>query len=159
MRVLASADSQDGHQIHDFLDKNRIPHRYIALETEDGQALAARLHIASHQLPALVDNRGVPLRRPSLREVAQVAGLLRPLAQDDEGEILCDLAIVGAGPAGLAAAVNAASEGLKTVVLEAYAPGGQAASSNPCAGTVSWPSRAPTPSWKLRRKSPNSSAI
>ena len=130
MRVLASGDSQDGHQIHDFLDKNRIPHRYIALETEDGRALAARLHIASYQMPALVDNRGVPLRRPSLREVAQVAGLLRPLARDDESEILCDLAIVGAGPAGLAAAVNAASEGLKTVVLEAYAPGGQAAASS-----------------------------
>jgi thioredoxin reductase (NADPH) len=130
MRVLASADSQDGHQIHDFLDKNRIPHRYIALETEDGRALAERLHIASYQLPALIDNRGVPLRRPSLREVAQVAGLLRPLARDDENEILCDLAIVGAGPAGLAAAVYAASEGLKTVVLEAYAPGGQAAASS-----------------------------
>jgi thioredoxin reductase (NADPH) len=81
-------------------------------------------------MPALIDNKGVPLRRPSLREVAQVAGLLRPLARDDESEILCDLAIVGAGPAGLAAAVYAASEGLKTVVLEAYAPGGQAAASS-----------------------------
>jgi thioredoxin reductase (NADPH) len=130
MRVLASGESQDGHQIHDFLDKNRIPHRFIALESEDGRALAARLHIASHQLPALIDNKGVPLRRPSLREVAQVAGLLRPLAREDESEILCDLAIVGAGPAGLAAAVYAASEGLKTVVLEAYAPGGQAAASS-----------------------------
>ena len=74
--------------------------------------------------------RGAPLRRPSLREVAQVAGLLRPLADANEEEIKCDLAIVGAGPAGLAAAVYATSEGLNTVVLESYAPGGQAGSSS-----------------------------
>jgi len=65
-----------------------------------------------------------------LREVAQVAGLLRPLAPEGETEILSDLTIVGAGPAGLAAAVYAGSEGLKTVVLEGYAPGGQAGSSS-----------------------------
>src|SRR5205814_10440339 len=66
----------------------------------------------------------------ALREVAQVAGLLRPLAADDEEEMQCDLAIVGAGPAGLAAAVYAGSEGLNTVVLESYATGGQAGSSS-----------------------------
>jgi thioredoxin reductase (NADPH) len=65
-----------------------------------------------------------------LREVAQVAGLLRPLAFEDQSEIMSDLTIVGAGPAGLAAAVYAASEGLRTVVLESYAPGGQAGSSS-----------------------------
>jgi thioredoxin reductase (NADPH) len=60
----------------------------------------------------------------------QKALLLRPLADEGESEILCDLAIVGAGPAGLSAAVNAASEGLQTVVLESFAPGGQAGSSS-----------------------------
>src|SRR5207248_1598187 len=75
-------------------------------------------------------NSGAPSRRPSLREVAKEAGLLRPLAFENENEIMSDLAIVGAGPAGLAAAVYAASEGLKTVVLESYAPGGQAGSSS-----------------------------
>ena len=70
------------------------------------------------------------LRKPSLREVAREAGLLRSLAEENETEILSDLTIVGAGPAGLAAAVYAASEGLKTVVLESYAPGGQAGSSS-----------------------------
>src|SRR6185436_20744306 len=56
--------------------------------------------------------------------------LLRPLVLDDANEVKCDLVIVGAGPAGLGAAVYAASEGLHTVVLESYAPGGQAGSSS-----------------------------
>jgi thioredoxin reductase (NADPH) len=130
LRILARNDSREGHQLDDFLDKNHIPHRLIEFETDAGQALAERLHLASYDLPALVTANGMPLRRPSLREVARVAGLLKPLASDDDQEVTCDLAIVGAGPAGLAAAVYAASEGLKTVVLEGYAPGGQAGSSS-----------------------------
>src|SRR5580700_8913572 len=130
LRILAPDGSRDGQQLDDFLDKNHVPHRLINFQSEYGRALCERLHLASRDLPALVTASGTPLRRPSLREVARIAGLLRPLAQDEESEITCDLAIVGAGPAGLAAAVYAASEGLKTVVLESYAPGGQAGSSS-----------------------------
>jgi thioredoxin reductase (NADPH) len=130
VRVLAAHGSREGHQLDDFLDKNHIPHRLIEFENEQGQALSKRLHLTSRDLPVLITPVGTPLRRPSLREVAQVVGLLRPLAFENETEIMADLAIVGAGPAGLAAAVYAASEGLKTVVLESYAPGGQAGSSS-----------------------------
>jgi thioredoxin reductase (NADPH) len=130
LRVLAASGSREGHQLDDFLDKNRIPHRLVAFESEQGQTLSKRLHLSSRDLPALITAAGAPLRRPSVREVAQVAGLLRPLAFENESEIMSDLAIVGAGPAGLAAAVYAASEGLHTVVLESYAPGGQAGSSS-----------------------------
>ncbi len=130
LRVLAAAGSREGHQLDDFLDKNRIPHRLIEFESEQGQALSKRLHLTTRDLPALITPAGAPLRRPSLREVAQVAGLLRPLAFENENEIVSDLTIVGAGPAGLAAAVYGASEGLRTVVLESYAPGGQAGSSS-----------------------------
>jgi thioredoxin reductase (NADPH) len=130
LRVIALRDTREGHQLHDFLAKNHVPHRLIEFEDEAGQALARRFNLTSRDLPALIAATGAPLRRPSLREVAQVAGLLRPLTQGDESEIHCDLAIVGAGPAGLAAAVYAASEGLKTVVLDGYAPGGQAGSSS-----------------------------
>jgi thioredoxin reductase (NADPH) len=130
LRVLAARGARDGHQLDDFLDKNHIPHRLIEFDSEQGQALSNRLHLTTRDLPVLITPVGAPLRRPSLREVAQIAGLLRPLALQDETEILSDVAIVGAGPAGLGAAVYAASEGLKTVVLESYAPGGQAGSSS-----------------------------
>ena len=130
LRILTEADSRDGRQLDDFLDKNHIPHRLVDVKGEQGAALARRLHLSERDLPVLITPTGAPLRRPSLREVAQVAGLLRPLAADDEEEIHCDVAIVGAGPAGLAAAVYATSEGLNTVVLESYATGGQAGSSS-----------------------------
>jgi thioredoxin reductase (NADPH) len=130
MRVLASRDARDGHQLDDFLDKNRIPHRLVEFESEQGQALGKRFHLTTRDLPVLITPAGARLRKPSLREVAREAGLLRSLAEENETEVFCDLAIVGAGPAGLAAAVYAASEGLKTVVLESYAPGGQAGSSS-----------------------------
>ena len=130
MRVLANRDARDGHQLDDFLDKNRIPHRLVEFESEQGQALSERFHLSTRDLPVLITPAGARLRKPSLREVAREAGLLRSLTEEDENEVLCDLAIVGAGPAGLAAAVYAASEGLKTVVVEGYAPGGQAGSSS-----------------------------
>src|SRR6202030_2497649 len=126
LRVLAARGDREGRQLDDFLDKNHIPHRLIEFESEQGQALSQRLHLTTRNLPTLITAAGTPLRRPSLREVAQEAGLLRPLALANESEITSDLTIVGAGPAGLAAAVYAASEGLHTVVLESYAPGGQA---------------------------------
>jgi len=126
MRILADAGSREGRELDNFLDKNHIPHRLVDAQSDDGRALCERLHLVRRDFPTLITPAGTPLRRPSLRETARAAGLLRSLAHEDETEIFCDLAIVGAGPAGLAAAVYAASEGLKTVVLESYAPGGQA---------------------------------
>ncbi|MFL6530464.1 MAG: FAD-dependent oxidoreductase [Chthoniobacterales bacterium] len=129
-RVIASEGSREGHELHDFLQKNHVPHRLITVQEPDGQRMAERFNLSERNLPTLITPAGIPLRRPSIREVAQEAGLMRHLVENNETEIHCDVAIVGAGPAGLSAAVNAASEGLKTIVLEGYAPGGQAGSSS-----------------------------
>src|SRR5438445_624742 len=101
-------------------------------QRDDSEQILATAHERdfSRDLPVLITPGGRRLRQPSLREVAREAGLLRSLAEENESEIFSDLTIVGAGPAGLAAAVYAASEGLNTVVLESYAPGGQAGSSS-----------------------------
>jgi thioredoxin reductase (NADPH) len=129
-RLIALPDSREGHELRDFLDKNHMPHRVLSPESQPGTRLVERFHLGARDLPALVTSAGVLLRRPSLREAAQAAGLMRHLIDGEETEIHCDVAIVGAGPAGLGAAVYAASEGLKTIVLEGYAPGGQAGSSS-----------------------------
>src|SRR5438067_3709535 len=114
MRVLANRDARDGHQLDDFLDKNRIPHRLVEFESEQGNALSERFHLTSRDLPVLITPAGARLRRQSLREVAREAGMLRSLAAEIATESLYDLTIVGARPAGLAAALYAASEGWKT---------------------------------------------
>src|SRR5882757_1766225 len=100
MRVLASRNARDGHQLDDFLVKNRIPHRLIEFESEQGETLSKRFHLTTRDLPVLITPAGARLRKPSLREVAREAGLLRSLTEEDETEFLCDLAIIGAGPAG-----------------------------------------------------------
>ncbi|MES2439903.1 MAG: FAD-dependent oxidoreductase [Verrucomicrobiota bacterium] len=130
LRLVATAGCQGARRIDDFLDKNHIPHRLIVSTGDDYRDLCDRLALTDADLPALIAADGSIARKPSVFEVARIAGLLRPLSDEGEAEIFCDLAIVGAGPAGLAAAVNAASEGLSTVVLESFAPGGQAGSSS-----------------------------
>src|SRR4030095_4460418 len=84
LRIVAPAESREGRQLDDFLDKNHIPHRLILFESDDGRALCEHLHLASRDLPALITAHGLPLRRPSLREVARVAGLLRSPTNEEE---------------------------------------------------------------------------
>jgi thioredoxin reductase (NADPH) len=143
LQVVGTADSRAAFHLHDFLTKNRIPHRFADAQTEDGQALCQRLEIETDQLPAVVADDGAHvLRRPTLLEVARLAGTRKPVRLTCGGgspDKPVDLAIVGSGPAGLAAAVYAASEGLSTAVLECFAPGGQAGSSSLIENFVGFP--------------------
>ena len=75
MRILASRNGRDGHQIDDFLDKNRIPHRLIEFESEQGEALSKRFHLTTRDLPVLVTPAGARLRKPSKTNAGVMAHL------------------------------------------------------------------------------------
>jgi thioredoxin reductase (NADPH) len=127
LRLVGHQWSPQSHAIKDFLASNLIPYHWIdVMRDPDAQALLDAAGVDSSELPALFFDDGSPvLRNPQPRMVAERLG--RPLTASFD---LYDLAIVGAGPAGLAAAVYGASEGLRTVLLDRHAPGGQAGTSS-----------------------------
>ncbi|MDX2032513.1 MAG: FAD-dependent oxidoreductase [Blastocatellia bacterium] len=126
LRLVGHQWSPRSHAIKDFLASNLVPYRWfdIARNPEAGGLLDAA-GIGADELPALFFEDGAVLRGPEPRQVAECLG--RPLSAAFD---LYDLVIVGAGPAGLAAAVYGASEGLRTLLLDRHAPGGQAGSSS-----------------------------
>jgi thioredoxin reductase (NADPH) len=126
LRLVGHQWSPQSHAIKDFLAGNLIPYRWLDIERNpDARTLLDAAGVSADALPALVFEDGFVLRSPEPRQVAERLG--RPLSAAFD---LYDLVIVGAGPAGLAAAVYGASEGLRTVLLDEHAPGGQAGSSS-----------------------------
>jgi thioredoxin reductase (NADPH) len=124
-RVIGSRYSRDTQRLRVFLARNRFPHGFLDLEEDQGaEALVRRLGLQPDEIPIVIHAHEM-LRNPSNAELAQALGLRRP----SKGESVCDLLVVGAGPAGLAAAVYGASEGLTTVTIDAVAAGGQAGTS------------------------------
>lgn len=111
-----------GYGLRDFLNRNRVPYEWVDIEDgERAHQVLDLVDIRSDLLPICVLPDGTPLAPATIEGVAAALGMVAPPALSDY-----DLAIVGAGPAGLAAAVYAASEGLRVVAIEAVAPGGQA---------------------------------
>lgn len=135
LRVLGSGVSRDTFRIRDFLARNQVPFTWIDLDRESrvGEFLRG-FGITQDETPVVVFGAEPLLRNPSTRALAELVGVRRPLAQR-----LYDLVIVGGGPAGLAAAVYGASEGLATVVLDATAPGGQAGTSSKIENYLGFP--------------------
>jgi thioredoxin reductase (NADPH) len=126
VRIVGHRFSKDSHDLRDFLARNRVPARWLDVE-RDGEAreLLAVAGVAPDRLPVALLEDGEVLERPSVLELAERLGVAgQPAAEH------YDLVIVGGGPAGLAAAVYGASEGLRTVMVEREAPGGQAGQSS-----------------------------
>jgi thioredoxin reductase (NADPH) len=125
LRLVGHQWSPRSHAIKDFLASNLIPYRWLDVNREsETKPLLDAAGVGQDQLPALFFEDGSVLRDPEPRQVAERLGRSLSAAFD-----LYDLVIVGAGPAGLAAAVYGASEGLRTLLLDRHAPGGQAGSS------------------------------
>jgi thioredoxin reductase (NADPH) len=124
--IVGRADDGDVLRLVDFLRRNGHPHQTLDPDTDScGTTLIERFHIDPSQLPIVVCPNGQMLRNPSEHELALCIGLARPV----DATKVHDVAIIGAGPAGLAAAVYAASEGLSVMVLDRRAFGGQAGAS------------------------------
>jgi thioredoxin reductase (NADPH) len=126
VKVVGYQFSPQSHKLKDFLHANLFPYHWLDYETQpDAQALIQSNGIAPQELPVIFFEDGTFLRNPALPQVAQQIGL-----KPDASAAVYDVAIIGAGPAGLAAAVYGASEGLQTLLIDRRAPGGQAGTSS-----------------------------
>ncbi|MTV36909.1 FAD-dependent oxidoreductase [Duganella radicis] len=126
--LFGARDSQQTLILRHFLNRNGQPAAYFDSDSDDEEArtLMARFGVTPEDVPAVVTLSGEVLRKPTLRQLADGIGI----SPDGIDGRLFDVVVVGAGPAGLAAAVYAASEGLTVAVLDAKAPGGQAGASS-----------------------------
>jgi thioredoxin reductase (NADPH) len=134
VRVVGDRWSAHGHAVRDFLARNQVPYEFLDIEgSEEGRDLATDL--AAAELPLVLLPSGDRLTRPDPGMLAEHVGLATRAKSD-----FYDLAIVGGGPGGLAAAVYGGSEGLRTVLVEREAPGGQAGTSSRIENYLGFPS-------------------
>ncbi len=125
VRVFGSLGDRSLTEIREFFDKNKVPHTWVDVDAPDGLAAMISMDVSPDQLPFVACNRGTRSPKPTVTRLAECLGLMRQIRTEP-----FDLVIVGAGPAGLAAAVYGASEGLSTLVLDRFGPGGQAGTSS-----------------------------
>jgi thioredoxin reductase (NADPH) len=126
IRVVGPRWSASTHEVKDFLARNQVPYKWLDIEASaDAQQLVEHFQVATNDLPLVLFDDGSHLVKPGNAELAEKVGLKTRVSMP-----FYDLIIVGAGPAGLAAAVYGASEGLATLLIERSAPGGQAGQSS-----------------------------
>ncbi len=134
-KVIGSRFMPAAHQLKDFLARNHVPYEFFDVEATDDRGEEARALAAGVELPLVILPDGERLQAPSVADLARKVGL-----HVEATGTIYDVAIVGAGPAGLAAAVYAASEGLKTILLDREGPGGQAGYSSRIENYLGFPS-------------------
>jgi thioredoxin reductase (NADPH) len=135
LRIIGSRYSADTRRLRDFASRNRIPCRWEDVEEDpDAEATLRALGIPPDQTPVVIWKGQTVLRNPSTAQLAELLGL-----RAAPNRAAYDLVVVGAGPGGLAAAVYAASEGLSTVVVDAFATGGQAGTSSQIENYLGFP--------------------
>jgi thioredoxin reductase (NADPH) len=133
--LLGSRHSAGTLSLREFLSRNGHPYTYVDLDDDqEAQSLLDRFHVKASDVPVVMCTRGV-LRSPSIQELARCLGFNSSI----DNTHVRDVIIAGAGPAGLAAAVYAASEGLNVLVIETTAPGGQAGSSSKIENYLGFP--------------------
>jgi thioredoxin reductase (NADPH) len=136
VRVIGHRFSKETHDVRDFLARNRVPARWLDVERDaEARELLRVAGVDEDRLPVALLEDGTVLERPTVLELAERLGVAHRPAQEHY-----DLVIVGGGPAGLAAAVYGASEGLRTVLVEREAPGGQAGQSSRIENYLGFPS-------------------
>src|SRR5262249_46193064 len=136
LRLIGYQWSPVTHDIKDFLASNLVLYRWFDAERDHGaHAMLEAPGVAAEELPVLLLENGTVLRKPDARRLGEGLGLVTSAAHD-----LYDLVIVGAGPAGLAAAVYGASEGMRTLLLDGHGPGGQAGTSSKIENYLGFPS-------------------
>ncbi|HET6890376.1 MAG TPA: FAD-dependent oxidoreductase, partial [Pyrinomonadaceae bacterium] len=134
--LIGSNNSLDTFRIKEFLTRNYQPYTYIDLERDaDVQELLDRFHVGIEELPVLICRRSIVLRNPGNQEIVDCLGFNEGIDQKH----VRDMIVVGAGPAGLAAAVYGASEGLDVLVIESNSPGGQAGASSKIENYLGFP--------------------
>jgi thioredoxin reductase (NADPH) len=134
--LMGSRHSAQTLQLREFLSRNGHPYCYVDLDTDQiSQQLLDRFAVKPSEVPVVICNGRTVLRSPSIQELANCLGLNINI----DGALVRDLIIVGAGPAGLAAAVYGASEGLDVLMIETQAPGGQAGSSSKIENYLGFP--------------------
>jgi len=134
--LIGSNHSLDTFRIKDFLTRNYQPYSYVDLDLDtDVQDLLDRFNLAISDLPVLICRRSIVLRNPTNQEIVDCLGLNESIDRTH----VRDMVVVGAGPAGLAAAVYGASEGLDVLVVESNAPGGQAGASSKIENYLGFP--------------------
>ena len=136
VRVIGMRWSATDHAVRDFLSRNRITYQWLNPEqAPEAAALLKSKGVDDGKLPVVLFGDGTALVQPSITELAAKIGL-----QTEAKQEFYDVVVVGAGPAGLAAGVYGASEGLRTLIVEAEAPGGQAGSSSRIENYLGFPS-------------------